>query len=170
VKEALIFNAGARAIGLITKLLAKGDVSLEVNDISAVALTELESNLPPNKLEYIQFIVDDLTNPFELLKIKNVDLWHDRAVLYFFMGEKRQKAYFDLLKSVIKPKGFVILAEFNLEGTKKCCGLEVFNYNEEMLQDRLEIEFELLRPFNYTYTQPSGNKREYVYTLFQKKM
>ena len=26
----------------------------------------------------------------------------------------------------------------------------------------------LLKSFNYTYTQPSGGLREYVYTLFQR--
>jgi len=168
-KEALIFNAGAGASTLISELLAKGYENLVVNDISSVALAELKNNLLVPKNAHIKFIVDDLTNPAELLKLKNIDLWHDRAVLHFFTEEKQQNAYFDLLKTVLKPKGFVILAEFNLEGAKKCSGLDVFNYNEEMLQERLGSDFELLKSFNYTYTQPSGNTREYVYTLFQKK-
>lgn len=63
----------------------------------------------------------------------------------------------------------MILAEFNLEGAKKCSGLNAFNYNEEMLQERLGTNFELLKSFNYNYTQPSGNTREYVCTLFQRK-
>ncbi len=168
-KEALIFNAGAGATTLIAELFKKGYVNMVVNDIAAAALTELESNLPPNKNAHIQFVVDDLTNPCELLKLKNVDLWHDRAVLHFFTEQYQQKTYFDLLKRAVKPKGFVILAEFNLEGAKKCSGLDVFNYNEEMLQECLGSDFELLRSFNYTYTQPSGNTREYVYTLFQKR-
>jgi len=168
-KDALIFNAGAGATTLISELLAKGYENIFVNDISAVALAELKSHLPSPVDATVQFIVDDLTNPAELLKLKNIDLWHDRAVLHFFTEEKQQNAYFDLLKTVLKPKGFVILAEFNLEGAKKCSGLDVFNYNEEMLQERLGSDFELLKSFNYTYTQPSGNTREYVYTLFQKK-
>jgi SAM-dependent methyltransferase len=168
-KDALIFNAGAGATTLISELLAKGFENLVVNDISSVALAELKNNLLVPKNAHIKFIVDDLTNPSELLKLKNIDLWHDRAVLHFFTEEKDQKAYFDSLKSVLKPKGFVILAEFNLEGAKKCSGLDVFNYNEEMLQERLGSDFELLKSFNHTYTQPSGNTREYVYTLFQKK-
>ncbi|MDO9039121.1 MAG: class I SAM-dependent methyltransferase [Lutibacter sp.] len=168
-KDALIFNAGAGATTLISELLAKGYENLVVNDISPVALAELKNNLLVSKNAHIKFIVDDLTNSDELLKLKNIDLWHDRAVLHFFTKEKNQKTYFDLLKSVLKPKGFVILAEFNLEGAKKCSGLDVFNYNEEMLQERLGNDFELLKSFNYTYTQPSGNTREYVYTLFQKK-
>lgn len=168
-KDALIFNAGAGATTLISELLAKGYENLVVNDISSVALAELKNNLLVPKNAHIKFVVDDLTNPSELLKLKNIDLWHDRAVLHFFTQEKDQKAYFDLLKSVLKPKGFVILAEFNLGGAKKCSGLDVFNYNEEMLQERLGNDFKLLKSFNHTYTQPLGNTREYVYTLFQKK-
>ncbi|MHB1146721.1 MAG: class I SAM-dependent methyltransferase [Lutibacter sp.] len=168
-KEALIFNAGAGATSLIAELLKIGYVNIVVNDISSVALNELENHLPPYKKAHIEFLVDDLTNPSELSKMKKVNLWHDRAVLHFFTEEKQQKTYFDLLKSVLKPKGFVILAEFNLEAAKKCSGLDVFNYNEDMLQERLGSDFELLKSFNYTYTQPSGNTREYVYTLFQKK-
>lgn len=168
-KEALIFNAGAGATTLIGELLAKGYVNIVVNDISSAALKELENHLPPYKNAYIQFLVDDLTNPSELLKLKNIDLWHDRAVLHFFTEQNQQKAYFDLLKKAVKPKGYVILAEFNLEGAKKCSGLDVFNYNEEMLQERLGTDFELLKSFDYTYIQPSGNTRAYVYTLFQRK-
>lgn len=168
-KDALIFNAGAGATTLIAQLLAEGYENMVVNDISSAALKELQGNLPSYKNAHIQFIIDDLTNPSELLKLKNVDLWHDRAVLHFFTEQNQQKAYFDLLKKAVKPKGFVILAEFNLEGAKKCSGLDVFNYNEEMLQERLGANFELLKSFNYTYVQPSGNTREYVYTLFQKK-
>jgi len=167
-KDAKIFNAGAGATVLINELLKIGFENIIVNDISAQALTELKNNLNQNKNAQIEFIVDDLTNPAELLKLKNVDLWNDRAVLHFFTEESQQKAYFDLLKRAVKKNGFVILAEFNLEGAKKCCGLDVFNYNETMLQERLGNDFELIKAFNYTYTQPSGNTREYVYTLFKR--
>lgn len=167
--DALIFNAGAGATTLIEELLDKGYTNIVVNDIAVAALTELKNSLTKHKNSNVTFIVDDLTKPTELLKLKNVDLWHDRAVLHFFTEEKQQKAYFDLIRKVVKPNGFVVLAEFNLDGAKKCSGLDVFNYNEEMLQERLGDEFVLLKGFNYTYTQPSGNLREYVYTLFKRK-
>jgi len=167
-KESLIFNAGVGAATLIELLLKKGYTNIVVNDIAASALTELKNNLIAHKQAKVEFIVDDLTKPTELLKLKNVDLWHDRAVLHFFTTKQQQQAYFDLIRKVIRLKGYVILAEFNLEGAKKCSGLDVFNYNEEMLQERLGEDFKLLKSFNYTYTQPSGNTREYVYTLFQR--
>ena len=167
--DALIVNAGAGATNLIEHLLNKGYSNIVVNDIAVAALTELKNNLSSHKNSNVQFILDDLSNPNELLKLKNVDLWHDRAVLHFFTTSEQQQNYFDLLRKVISPKGYVILAEFNLEGAKKCSGLDVFNYNAAMLQERLGEEFSLLKSFDYTYTQPSGNTREYIYTLFQRK-
>ena len=168
-EDALIFNAGAGATTLISDLLKLGFTNIVVNDISSVALTELRNNISIPKSTIVNFILDDLTNPSSLLELKNVDLWHDRAVLHFFTNQNQQNAYFNLLKKVVKPNGFVILAEFNLEGAKKCSGLDVINYNEAMLQERLGNGFNLLKSFNYTYVQPSGNTREYVYTLFKRK-
>ncbi|WP_240665666.1 class I SAM-dependent methyltransferase [Lutibacter sp. HS1-25] len=168
-KDALIFNAGIGASTLINELIAANYSNLIVNDISASALVALKQQIGNNKNTAIQFIVDDLTNPSEvLLKLKNVDLWNDRAVLHFFTTKEQQNAYFKLLKNAVKVEGYVILAEFNLQGAKKCCGLDVVNYNEEMLQENLGNDFKLLQSFNYTYTQPSGNTREYIYTLFQR--
>jgi len=167
-KDAQIFNAGAGATTLIQVLLDSGYTNLIVNDIAASALTQLQNSLSDHKKSHIEFIVDDLTNPNELKKLKNVDLWHDRAVLHFFTEEQQRNNYFQLVNDSVAIGGYVILAEFNLEGAKKCCGLDVYNYNEQMLQDGLGSDFELLRAFNYTYTQPSGNTREYVYTIFKR--
>jgi len=169
-KDALLFNAGAGATTLINDLLKHGYSNIVVNDISSVALTDLNENITIPKNAEVNFIIDDLTNPTELLNLKNVDLWNDRAVLHFFKEENQQQQYFKLLKATVKKGGFVILSEFNLEGAKKCSGLAIFNYDAAMLQERLGDEFELLKSFNYTYTQPSGNPREFVYTLFQRKV
>lgn len=167
-KNARIFNAGAGATTLVEQLLNEDYTNIIVNDISSAALIELKNNLSTHNHSNVEFLVDDLTNPSELLRLKNVDLWHDRAVLHFFTEKLQQQAYFELLKKVVKVDGFVILAEFNLEGAQKCSGLPVFNYNDTMLQERLGNNFKLLKSFNYTYTQPSGNTREYIYTLFQR--
>ncbi len=166
--DALIFNAGAGASTLINYLQKNGYKNFVVNDISSAALTELKENLRHYKHCSIKLVLDDLTNPSELLNLKNVDLWHDRAVLHFFTEEAQQKSYFDLLRKAVKLDGFVIFAQFNLNGAKKCCGLDVVNYNEELLQEKLGEEFKLLHSFNFTYVQPSGNTREYVYALFQR--
>ena len=168
-KEALIFHAGAGATKLIDLLLTKGYNNIVVNDISNSSLKKLKNSLKKNSS--VKYIVDDLTNPSKLLNLKSVDLWHDRAILHFFTEEKQRKIYFNLLKKIVKPGGYVILSEFNLDGAKKCCDLDIFNYNQDMLQKRLGNSFLLLKAFDYLYKHPSnGNTRKYIYTLFQRKI
>ena len=110
-----------------------------------------------------------MVNPTKLTNLPKVAIWNDRAVLHFFTDKKDQDGYFNLLKSKVDKNGFVILAEFNLQGATKCSGLDVKRYNAQMLQDKLGDDFTLLENFDYDYTMPSGEIRKYVYTLFQRK-
>lgn len=165
-KSARLFNVGAGSTRLVDELLAMDYTNLIATDISHVALEQLEERLNSNK---ITFIVDDLTQPTSLNTIEPVDCWIDRAVLHFFTEESDQDTYFNLLKTKVKPGGFALLAEFNLDGATKCSGLPVKRYNAEMLQEKLGVDFELSETFDYTYINPSGGERPYVYTLFQRK-
>ncbi|MDL5502619.1 MAG: hypothetical protein QSU88_05320, partial [Candidatus Methanoperedens sp.] len=68
---------------------------------------------------------------------------------------------------VIKKDGYVIIAAFSLKGAKKCSGLDVKNYDRDMLAKFLGEDFRLLEYFDHTYYMPSGKPRQYIYTLFQ---
>ena len=163
---ARIINIGSGSTTLIDALVELEYINLIATDISDVALDALKNRISDeDKVEYIQ---DDLTNPEKLNHIENVDLWIDRAVLHFFNECKEQDSYFDLVKSKININGFVILAEFSLEGAAKCSGLDVFRYSKEMLAEQLGGDFKLIEHFDYTYSMPSGAPRPYIYTLFQR--
>jgi len=164
-KNAKILSVGAGITTLIDELLKQRYSNLMATDISAVALNKLRNRIGK---ENIECITDDLTKPVSLLKMKPVDLWIDRAVLHFFTERKDQDTYFDLLRSKVKRKGYVIFAEFNTNGAKVCSGLQVHRYNEEMLIKNLGTGFELIDSFEYTYIMPSGDKRPYIYALFKK--
>ena len=166
-KDAMILNVGAGSTTLVDELLDLGYKNIIASDISESALEKLKFRLG-NHANQVRWIVDDLTNPTDLNKLGKIDLWHDRAVLHFFNDPEEQKTYFDLLRQLVRKGGYVIIAEFNLDGATMCSGLPVFRYNEEMIQDRLGPEFELIEAFNHTYTTPTGNSREYVYTLFTR--
>jgi len=166
-KKAVIFNVGAGSTTLIDSLLNKGYTNLIANDISSCALNNIKKRIG-NKQNQVNFIVDDLVNPTLLKELPKVDIWNDRAVLHFFIEEKDQNTYFDLLKDKVNNNGFVILAEFNLQGAAKCSGLPVKRYNTQMLQEKLGNDFKLIDNFDYDYTMPSGEIRKYVYTLFQR--
>lgn len=167
-KNAKILNVGVGSSMLIDELLVEGYTNLIANDLSKKALNSLEKRLAENASK-VTFIADDIINPEKLQSLKNVDLWVDRAVLHFFLKEEEQATYFNLLKKVVKTNGFIIIAVFALNGAEKCCGLELQRYNTAMLQDKLGEEFKLIDKFNYTFINPYGSERPYIYTLFQRK-
>lgn len=163
--NARILNIGAGSTVLVDELLNLGFKNIIATDISPVSLGNMEERIGTNKIE---IIVDDLTNPSKLNAIEPIDLWFDRAVLHFFTEEKDRKTYFDLLNKLVKKNGYVILAEFSLNGALKCSGLDVHRYSNEMYQENLGSDFSLLHTFDYTYTMPSGDTRAYVYALFKR--
>jgi SAM-dependent methyltransferase len=166
--NATILNVGVGTTTLIDALLDKGFTNIIVNDLSKSALEKLVARIFKKYNYKLKCIADDLTNPKNLLKLKNIDLWIDRAVLHFFLSEEGQENYFNTLKSLVSKKGYVIIAVFSLEGAEKCSGLPLQRYNHEMLQEKLGSEFKLVDTFNHIYINPSGSERPYVYTLFQK--
>jgi SAM-dependent methyltransferase len=166
-KNAAILNVGSGSSILIDNLLEEGFSNIIANDLSDESLKSLKQKVGEN--DKVKFIVDDLLNPSKLNKLKNIDLWNDRAVLHFFLKEEEIKAYFNLLKTVLKPKGFVIISVFSKNGAEKCCGLPLKRYDVEMLKNELGPDFELKKSFNYTFVNPFGSERPYIYVLFQRK-
>ncbi|MCP4312185.1 MAG: class I SAM-dependent methyltransferase [Bacteroidetes bacterium] len=169
-KDAVLLNVGAGTTTLIDHLLDMGYENILINDISSTAIDNLRSRLSNEQLNKTRWIIDDLINPDKLQDFGFVDLWHDRAVLHFFNDPKEQIKYFNLLKKLVRKGGFVIIAAFNLNGAEKCSGLPVFRYDKAMLQEKMGDEFTLLRTLDYTYIMPSGNSREYIYTLFKRRI
>lgn len=165
-KNTRVLIIGAGSTTLVDELLNIGYSNLTATDLSDVALTKLENRL---NTDTVEFIVDDLSSPTALKDIAPVDLWIDRAVLHFFTKKNDQDSYFNLLNNKVKRSGFVLLAEYNLNGTTKCAGLPVHRYSKEMLVEKLGAGFDLVNSFDYTYITPSGAERLYIYTLFRKK-
>lgn len=168
-KDASILNVGAGTTTLIDFLLKKGYTNILANDLSQIALEKLQKRIQKAYNYNLKCIIDDLTNPTEINGLKNIDLWIDRAVLHFFLKSEEQLAYFDLIRQVVSKNGYVLIAVFSLEGAPKCCNLDLYRYNAKMLQDKLGEEFKLIEAFNYTFINPRGGERPYIYTLFKRQ-
>lgn len=167
-KKDQILNIGVGASTFIDYLLNQGYLNIVAADISETGLQKLKERIGTELSNKIRWIIDDLTKPTLLGQLNNVALWHDRAVLHFLTEPEDQDTYFNLLKKVLKPRGYVIIAAFSLSGSRKCSGLDVFNYSSQMLVEKLGQNFSLVKSFDNVYTMPSGEKRDYIYTLFQK--
>jgi len=168
-KDETILDVGAGASTFIDYLVNNGFKNIIAADISEIALNKLKERLGKEKESAVRWIVDDITRPVHIQNLRDIAVWHDRAVLHFLLEEEQQQMYLSTLKKVIKKSGYVIIAAFSLEGAKKCSGLEVKNYDQNMLAKFLGEDFILIEYFDYVYYMPSGKPRKYIYTLFQKK-
>jgi len=167
-KDEIVLDVGAGATTLIDNLIKQGYKNIVTVDISEVALNRLKERLGEEKVSLIKWIVDDITQPIHIDKLENIALWHDRAVLHFLVEEKQQQMYLNTLKKIVRKGGNVIIAAFSLKGAKKCSGLDIKNYDQNILAKFLGEEFDLIEYFDHTYKMPSGELRPYIYTLFKR--
>jgi 2-polyprenyl-3-methyl-5-hydroxy-6-metoxy-1,4-benzoquinol methylase len=164
-----VLDVGAGASTFVDCLLEEGFQHIYAVDISGTALDKLKTRLGEEKANRVSWIVDDVTQPTRLEQLNGIALWHDRALLHFLTEEEHRQTYLRTLVKAVRPGGYVIIAAFSLQGAKKCSGLEVRNYDQNLLAEFLGESFDLKEWFDYLYTMPSGNLRPYIYTLFQKR-
>ncbi len=167
-KDSLILDIGSGASVFVKDLLDLGYTSIIASDISEIALNKSRNKLGKDKAKMVTFIVDDVTNSTRIKNLKDVSVWHDRAVLHFLTKSEQRKAYLETLNKVLKTNGYAIIGTFSLEGPRKCSGLEVVNYSADILAELLGISYKLEESFNYTHQTFSGNERPFVYALFKK--
>jgi ubiquinone/menaquinone biosynthesis C-methylase UbiE len=166
-----ILDVGAGASTFIDCLLNEGYSNIIATDISEVALNKLKERLGVRKGSEVKWIVDDIAQPTYVYKLRNIAVWHDRAVLHFLLEKDQIQTYFSTLKKIVRNGGYVLIAAFSLKGAKKCSGLDVKNYDSTMLIQNLGEEFHLIEAIealDYDYRMPSGDIRPYIYTFFQR--
>lgn len=168
-KDSPIIDIGSGTSTLISGLLGEGYENISALDISQTALSTAKSLLGEDLSKKIQWINKDITSVTDECEIPNVVIWHDRAVLHFLVDEEDRARYLFQLKKAVVPNGYVIISAFALDGASKCSGLEVVQYDSRKLGDFLGDSFTLIESFNYEYDMPSGEKRPFVYTRFQRQ-
>ena len=160
-----VFLPGAGTSMLVDELLNRGH-QLILNDISDEALAKLKKRIGMNK-DKLTWLHHDISKPLPS-GMHQVDMWIDRAVLHFLLKEDDIRGYFANLCSVIRPGGYVLLAEFSLTGAPKCAGLDLHRYSVEDLTERMGAEFELVKHEDYTFVDPFGGLRPYIYALYRR--
>lgn len=163
-----IIDVGCGASLLIENLINKGHNNIIAVDLSEIALNKLKRRLDEKQSSKVNWVVEDISNPKSNLNIKNVSLWHDRAVLHFLIEKKDRQTYKNVLTKIVKINGYIIIAGFSIQGSKNCSGLEVYLYSEQTLSDFLGDSFTLVEHFDYLYKMPSEDTRPYIYTLFKR--
>ncbi|MEK6726186.1 MAG: class I SAM-dependent methyltransferase [Deltaproteobacteria bacterium] len=160
-----VFLPGAGTTALVDELLDRG-YDIILNDISNEALNKLKDRIGMNE-DRLTWIHHDISKPLPD-GIPQADIWIDRAVLHFLLEEADIKGYFSNLHSAIRPGGYALLAEFSTMGAPECAGLELHRYSIEEITRRMGAEFELVKHEDYTFINPFGDPRPYIYGLYRK--
>lgn len=163
-EPATVLVAGAGTSLLIDRLLERGH-KLILNDISDAALTRLRQRV--GESEKIMWLQHDIAQPLPL-GLPLVDIWIDRAVLHFLLDEVDIHGYFTNVRSLVKPGGYALLAEFSTSGSPRCAGLELHRYSVDELTTRMDSGFDLVSHEEYTYINPFGGERAYIYALYRR--
>jgi hypothetical protein len=164
-KNSKIFVPGFGTSGLID-VLSKSGAQLILNDLSP-EVVENAKNKYSSKKETIQWICQDVSKELPP-ELNDIDIWIDRAVLHFIIDDDCIEQYFRNVHTAVKMDGHAIFAEFSKKGVTKCAGLDVRRYDIDDLKMNLP-KFNLISSEEYTFINPSGDPRPYIYTLFKKQ-
>ena len=164
-RTATIFLPGAGTSVLVDELLSRGS-RLILNDISDEALKQLKKRIGHHG-DRVTWLHHDISKPIPD-GLPQVDIWIDRAVLHFLLGEAGIEGYFRNLRSLLRQGGYALLAEFSTTGAPKCAGLDLHRYSVEELTERLGDGFDLIKYEDYIFINPFDEPRPYVYALYKK--
>lgn len=163
-KTAKVIDIGGGDSLLVDYLLGLGYEDITVLDISEVAIEKAKKRLG-NKAENVKWIVEDAStfNPTE-----KYDLWHDRAAFHFLTDEQEISNYLETAQNNINPTGVMVIGTFSEQGPLKCSGIEIKQYSETTMTDRLQNFFEKIRCITIDHKTPSNAIQNFVFCSFRK--
>ena len=162
-KSAKIIDIGGGDSKLVDCLLSEGYENITVLDISAKALERAKQRLG-DRAEQVNWVVSDIT---EFAPTTQYDIWHDRATFHFLTTQEQISKYIDIAKQHIN--GFMIIGTFSTSGPTKCSGLEIKQYDEQVLTAEFAIGFEKLTCMTEDHTTPFNTKQNFLFCSFKPK-
>jgi ubiquinone/menaquinone biosynthesis C-methylase UbiE len=163
-KSAKIIDIGGGDSFLVDHLIEMDYQDITVLDISESALERAKHRLG-NRAKMVKWIVADAVafKPSE-----KYDFWHDRAAFHFLTDEQDIESYINNVQKSIKPNGILVIGTFSENGPKKCSGIEIRQYSEKSMTDRLKKYFEKIKCITVDHVTPSDTVQNFVFCSFRK--
>jgi SAM-dependent methyltransferase len=161
---AKIIDIGGGDSLLADHLLALGYRDITVLDISGTAIDKAKKRLG-DKASMVKWIVADAAT-FQPTEV--YDFWHDRAAFHFLTSEKEIDAYINTIKQNLKPGGILVIGTFSEDGPKKCSGIEIKQYSEDALSNRLQKFFKKVKCIKVDHKTPFNTIQNFIFCSFRK--
>ena len=156
---------GCGSSTLIRELVDDGYEAIIAVDIAQSALDQLRESLGDRANGVTMVCADARTVRLP----HTVRLWHDRATFHFLTDAEDQSAYAATAARSVEPGGFLVLAEFAMDGPTTCSGLAVARHSAASLQSAFSTGFELIESFERDHVTPSGAAQRFVHTLMIRR-
>lgn len=163
--DAKIIDIGGGDSFLVDHLLERGYQDITVLDISGTAIDRAKQRLG-DKARNVKWIVADSVafSPPE-----KYDFWHDRAAFHFLTGERDISAYLETARQSLNPEGILIIGTFSEQGPQKCSGIEIKQYSETTMTERLKVFFEKINCLTVDHKTPFNTIQNFVFCSFKKR-
>ena len=161
---AKIIDIGGGDSFLVDHLLDLDFQDISVLDISVAAIDRAKQRLG-ERADKVKWIVADAAN---FKPTEKYDFWHDRAAFHFLTDEQEISNYLETAQKSINPTGVLIIGTFSEQGPKKCSGIEIKQYSETTMTNRLKMYFEKIKCLTVDHKTPSNTIQNFVFCSFRK--
>jgi hypothetical protein len=161
-KTSPIIDIGGGESKFVDFLRAEGNQNISVLDISENALKRAKDRLG-EKSKNIEWIVCDI-NDFN--PKKKYALWHDRAVFHFLTSNVEINRYVENVKQ--NSENFIV-GTFSTSGPKKCSGLEISQYDKNLLSKLFEESMTINKVEYINHITPFETTQNFIFCSFSAK-
>jgi 2-polyprenyl-3-methyl-5-hydroxy-6-metoxy-1,4-benzoquinol methylase len=161
---AKIIDVGGGDSLFVDHLLNKGYEDITVLDISEAAIERAKKRLA-SRAEQVKWIVADaaMFQPTE-----QYDFWHDRAAFHFLTDEEEITNYLNTAQQHISASGILVIGTFSEKGPQKCSGIEIKQYSEYSMSERLKKFFEKIKCIEIDHKTPFDTIQNFLFCSFRK--
>ena len=164
-KSAKIIDIGGGESRFVDYLLDNGFKNVTVLDISATAIDKKKQALG-DKAQRVKWVVSDVV---DFQPTEQYDFWHDRATFHFLTQQSDIEKYVTTIQRFVKPEGALILSTFSENGPTKCSGLDIKQYSEKTLSERVEAFFTKVKCVVVDHITPFATVQNFIFCSFKRK-
>lgn len=162
--NAKIIDVGGGDSFLVDHLLDMGYTDITVLDISETAINRAKERLG-SKAAHVKWIVADAAG---FVPTEQYDFWHDRAAFHFLTDEQEIENYINTIQKSMSPQGVLVVGTFSENGPAKCSGIEIKQYSETTMTDRLKKFFEKIKCITVDHKTPFDTIQNFIFCSFRK--